>query len=150
MLNHALFADSPGYVLKPVGLRQKFPESPQQYRVRIQVISAQRLPPSSDPFVEASLNFSSRKTSPCKGIALNPRWNETIDLVVVTTSSMLSLTFLHLEIKTRTLLAQWVRPLAHVPLGYHHLPLYDSLFSRYVFATLFVRIDIDTLHAVTP
>jgi phosphatidylinositol phospholipase C delta len=58
---------------------------------------------------------------------------------------MLALTFLHLEIKGKGLVAQWTRPITAAPRGYHHLPLYDPLFSRYVFATLFVRIDVDVL-----
>ena len=144
--NHAMFIDSPGYVLKPLALRQKSQEISQRYRIRVVIISAQRLPPSTDLFVEASINCVSRKTSPTKSIAFNPLWNETLEFYVDATPTMLSLTCLHLEIKNRTLLAQWVRPLSVAPHGYHHLPLYDSLFSRYVFATLFVRIDIDNLH----
>ncbi len=150
VLNHALFVDSPGYILKPLALQQKVQETPQQYRIRIQVISAQRLPPSPDVFVEATLGSARQTCTPTKGVALNPQWNETLEFVSAVTPSMLSLTFLHLEIKNRALLAQWVRSLADTPHGYHHLPLYDSLFSRYVFATLFVRIDVDTLHSVIP
>jgi len=144
-LNHAMFIDSPGYILKPLALRQKTPESRQRYRVTIHLISAQRLPPSSDLFVEASIGAASRKTSLLQGVAINPQWEETICFDITIFPSMLCLTFLHLEIKHRTLLAQWVRSLDAAPRGYHHLPLYDSLFSRYVFATLFVRIDIDEL-----
>jgi len=145
-----MFVDSPGYILKPLGLRQKVQETAQEYEISIQLISAQRLPPSGDLFVEASISSSTQKTNSVKGTAINPRWNETLRFTITSTPSMLSLTFLRLEIKNRALLAQWVRPVSDAPRGYHHLPLYDSLFSRYVFATLFVRIDIDALHNVSP
>ena len=142
--------DSPGYVLKPISLRQKTVERVEQYRVRVRIISAQRLPLSSDILVEASIGSINRKTSSMKAPTINPLWNETLEITITTTPSLLGLTFLRLEIRNRALLAQWMRPLSMAPRGYHHLPLHDSLFSRYVFATLFVRIDVDILHDDTP
>ena len=156
VLNNALFADSRGYVLKPPALRQKLSESTNRYRLRIQVISAQRLPLSSDLYVQGCLSsetseahpYPHRRTSAIKHKSLNPVWDEPLTFEFNTTPSMLELTFVHLEIRNRNLVAQWVRPVSTAPRGYHHLPLYDPLFSRYVFATLFVRIDVDILHTV--
>lgn len=154
VLNHALFGDSLGYVLKPPALRAKVAESVKRYRIRLQVLSAQRLPLSSDLYVEAKITHGSPDTPPNKrtkiirGKALNPIWDETLTFEHNCTPSMLDLTFLHVEIKNRTLLAQWARPISAAPRGYHHLPLYDPMFSKFVFATLFVRIDVDILHDV--
>ena len=159
-LNHGLFVDSPGYVLKPPALRHKLVEPTRRYRLRVRIISAQRLPPSNDISVEVTLTLPQshdeqreRNTSSVKGPTLNPLWNEAFAFDIQSTPSMLDLTFLHLKINTfkplRPLLAQWIRPLGSTPRGYHHLPLYDSLFSKYVFATVFVRIDLDTLHSDT-
>jgi phosphatidylinositol phospholipase C delta len=154
-LNHALFADSQGYVLKPPALRSKLQEPVKRHRIRLQVISAQRLPISSDLFVEARISHGDaevpppKRTDVIKGKALNPIWDHQLCFEIDTTASMLALTFLHLEIKNKSLLAQWARPITMAPRGYHHLPLYDPLFSRYVFATLFVRIDVDVLNDAT-
>ena len=145
-----MFVDTPGYVLKPIALRQKTIENEQRYRIVISVISAQRIPLSTDTFVEVSIDGISRKTKSTKCASPHPYWNEAFEFIIDCTPSLLSLTFLRLEIRNRVLIAQWMRPLAESPHGYHHLPLYDSLFSRYVFATLFVRIVIDTLHNVNP
>ena len=143
ILNHALFADTGGYVLKPPALRHKVVEVPAAYHIRIQVISAQRLP-AQDLFVEARIGDQSKRTSKVEGMALNPVWNETMEFCLRTTASMLDLGFLQLELKNKTqgLVARWAKPIARAPRGYHYLPLYDGLFSRYVFATLFVRIDV--------
>jgi len=151
VLNHAMFVDTPGYVLKPLALRQKTTEPTMRYRIRIKVISAQRLPLSCELYVEATINSTTRKTTNIEGRVMNAIWNETFEFTVDTTPSMLDLTFLHLEIRqsNKSLLAQWVRSISMSPKGYHYLPLYDGLFSRYVFATLFVRIDVDTLHVIS-
>jgi phosphatidylinositol phospholipase C delta len=145
VLNHAMFADTPGYVLKPLAIRQKVAEVPRTWRVRVEIISAQRLPlaSSSDLYVEATLDGMTKRTAQVKGTALNPRWNEAIEWTIICTSSEFDLTFLHLEVRNRALLAQWVRPLPAVPHGYRHLPLDDHLCSRFVFASLFVRIDVE-------
>jgi phosphatidylinositol phospholipase C delta len=152
VLNQAMFADTPGYVLKPLALRQKVAEVPRTWRLRVQILSAQRLPlaSSSDLSVEATLGASStKKTSVVKGMTLNPRWNDSLEWTMHCTPSQFDLTFLHLEVKSRgALLAQWVRPLPAAPKGYHHLPLYDHLCARFVFASLFVRIEIDEVGAV--
>ncbi|OCF55510.1 phosphatidylinositol phospholipase C, delta [Kwoniella mangroviensis CBS 10435] len=173
LLNHAMFHASNGYVLKPLALRQKVQEIPTRYRIKIQVISGQRMPLSPDLYVEATLkptsNYSSwssasstsssslyesppssptfRRTRISNGVTLNPNWSETITFELTIPPSSLSLNFLHLEIKNRQngLIAQWIRPLGLTPKGYHHLPLYDPMMSRFVFATLFTKIDIDIL-----
>ena len=155
-LNHGLFVDTPGYVLKPLALRHKLSEPTHPYHLRVRIISAQRLPPSNDISVEATLILPQshdeeriRNTNSVKGPTLTPAWNEAFAFDFTCAPSMLDLTFLHLKINTfkplRPLLAQWIRTLGRAPRGYHHLPLYDSLFSKYVFATLFVRIDLDIL-----
>jgi phosphatidylinositol phospholipase C delta len=154
ILNHALFGDSLGYVLKPPALRSKIVERPQRYRIRLQVISAQRLPISSDLYVEAKITHGSpdtptdKRTRTIRGKAINPIWDDQLNFEHSSTPSMMDLTFLHIEVKGKGLLAQWVRPVGKAPRGYHHLPLYDSLFSKFVFATLFVRLDVDVLHDV--
>lgn len=150
-LNHALFGDTLGYVLKPPALRGKVVEHPRRYRIRLHILSAQRLPITPDLHVEARINTgepgtpTTKRTSTLKGKAFNPTWDETMAFEIDSTPSMLALTFVQIEIKNKALLAQWARSVHAAPRGYHHLPLYDPLFSRYVFATLFVRIDVDEL-----
>lgn len=148
-LNHAMFVDTPGYVLKPLALRQKVVESPIKYRVSVSVISAQRLPLSSDLWVEVTLDGKTRATKPVEGCSLNPTWDQTFAYDLEMVPSMLDLTFLHIHIKhpksKGALLAQWIRTLRAAPKGYHYLPLYDTLFSRYVFATMFAKITIEQL-----
>ena len=155
-----MFAESQGYVLQPLALRQKTSENTSRYRLRVRLISAQRLPPSSDITVTVSVTIPSesddaktRQTNPIKGPTLNPHWNEAFAFDLCSTTSMLDLSFLHIKIHASQnhrdgLLAQWIRPLGRTRRGYHHLPLYDGLFSKYVFATLFVRIDLDRLEGV--
>lgn len=149
LLNHAMFVDTDGYVLKPMALREKVPDPMTRYRVIVSIISAQRLPLSSDLLVEVTLNSKTRFTRAIEGCTLSPTWNETFTFDLETTPSMLDLTFLHIEIKhpksKGSLLAQWIRTLRATPRGYHYLPLYDSLFSKYVFATIFTNITIDTI-----
>lgn len=147
ILNHALFADTQGYVLKPLALRQKISEMPVSARIRIEIISAQRLPLSSDLYVEGQIDEHEQETKVVKGTSMAPAWNETFDWTVTSVPSLLDLTFVRLEIKSKAngLLAQWVRPISAAPKGYHYLPLYDPLFSKYVFATLFVRITVDAI-----
>ncbi|KAK8865887.1 hypothetical protein IAR55_001035 [Kwoniella newhampshirensis] len=146
LLNHAMFHGSNGYILKPPALRQKVNEVCQSHRIKVTVISGQRIPLSPDLYVEASiLNFQpSKRTKAIEGLTLNPRWDETLSFVIYTTPSMLFLKFLHLEVKNKNgMLAQWTRPVELVPKGWHHLPLYDALLSKFVFATLFVKIEVE-------
>lgn len=138
-----MFINTPGYVLKPLSLRQKIQDPPQRHHLRIQIISAQRLPLDSDLSVSITLGSATRKTMETHGKTLNPYWKETFDFVNQFTEAERHLSFLHLEVKGKTLKAQWVKSISAAPRGYHHLPLYDSLFSKYVFATLFVKIEID-------
>lgn len=149
LLNHAMFVDTDGYVLKPLALREKAPDPLTQYRLTVSVISAQRLPLSSDLWVEVSFNSKTRSTKAIEGCTLSPTWNESFTFDFETSPSMLDLTFLHIEIKhpksKGSLLAQWIRTLRATPRGFHYLPLYDSLFSKYVFATLFAKITLDPL-----
>ncbi|WWD17929.1 hypothetical protein CI109_102374 [Kwoniella shandongensis] len=148
LLNHAMFHGSNGYILKPPALRQKIHELGQTYQIKVDIISGQRIPLSPDLYVEASIvNFQpAKRTKMLEGLTLNPRWEETLSFQISTTPSMLSLRFLHLEVKNRNgLLAQWMRPVALAPKGWHHLPLYDPLMSRFVFATLFVKIEVEVV-----
>ncbi|WVQ97242.1 hypothetical protein IAU59_004352 [Kwoniella sp. CBS 9459] len=179
LLNHAMFHASNGYILKPLALRQKIQEVPQTYRIRVHIISGQRMPLSPDLYVEATLKPSSSgstsssssssssssagpasvpsspsysRTRAVKGVTLNPQFDEIISFEITTPPSALILKFIHLEIKNKStgLLAQWIRPVALSPQGYHHLPLYDAMMSRYVFATLFARIDVQAVQAQAP
>lgn len=147
ILNHAMFVDTPGYVLKPLALRTKIIEPLIKYKVTVSIISAQRLPLSSDLWVEVTLNSKTRFTKTLEGCTPSPTWDETFTYELKTTPAMLDLTFLRVEIKhpksKGSLLAQWVRTLRATPRGYHYLPLYDSLFSKYVFATIFAKITIE-------
>ena len=151
ILNHAMFVDTNGYVLKPLALRHKppSPEKRQKYFVSVSILSAQRLPLSSDLRVEVTLGVKTRSTKSIEGCTLCPTWNETFKYEIECLPSMLDLTFLHIEIKhpksKGSLLAQWVRTLGVAPRGFRYLPLYDSLFSKYVFATIFVNITIDVI-----
>jgi len=149
ILNHAMFVDTNGYVLKPLALRQKVIELPTKYSISISIISAQRLPLSSDLRVEVTLNQKTQTTKSIEGVTLSPTWNESFKFEITCLPSMLDLTFLHIEIKhpksKGSMLAQWVRTLGVAPRGFHYLPLYDSLFSKYVFATIFVKITIDAI-----
>ncbi|WVQ85423.1 hypothetical protein IAT38_007588 [Cryptococcus sp. DSM 104549] len=162
LLNHAMFHGSQGYILKPLALREKVDEKSERYRLSVQVISGQRVPLAQDLYVSATLNGPAgvaRRTKPVAR-SLNPRWDETLSFEISTTPSMLMLNFLHLEIKGAEgspsassiasgggagAYAQWMRPVGLAPRGYHHLPLYDALMSRFVFATLFVRISVEKL-----
>nr|XP_019049181.1 phosphatidylinositol phospholipase C, delta [Kwoniella bestiolae CBS 10118]OCF28111.1 phosphatidylinositol phospholipase C, delta [Kwoniella bestiolae CBS 10118] len=170
LLNHAMFHASNGYILKPLALRQKVSELPTKYRIKVQVISGQRMPLSPDLYVEATLKPTStysswssassasssayesppssptfKRTRISNGVTLNPHWNEQISFEINVLPSELILNFLHLEVRNKQsgLIAQWIRPLGLAPKGYHHLPLYDPMMSRFVFATLFTKVDID-------
>jgi phosphatidylinositol phospholipase C delta len=151
ILNHAMFVDTNGYVLKPLALRHKTVtrELRQKYSISVTIISAQRLPLSSDLRVEVTLGEKTRTTKSIEGCTLSPTWNETFTYELECLPSMLDLTFLHIEIKhpksKQSMLAQWVRTLGVAPRGFRYLPLYDALFSKYVFATIFVNITIDPI-----
>lgn len=146
ILNHAMFDQTQGYVLKPLALRQKVLEAATAYKLDVRVISGQRLPLAPDLHVEVSVMDQTSRTQPLRGQAMNPLWNEHHPFKLTATPSSLSYTFLRIEIKnTKTMLARWIRPLADLPRGYRHLPLYDQLFTKFVFATLFVRIDLEEL-----
>ncbi|WVO17861.1 hypothetical protein L204_105559 [Cryptococcus depauperatus] len=146
LLNHAMFHGTNGYILKPLALREKVDEKPETYRLSVQIISGRRTPLTTDLCVEATLNGNvSKRTRSIKGVTLNPVWGETLTFVVSTTPSLLMLNFLHLEIKNKTVHAQWMRPVSLVPNGYHHLPLYDNILSRFAFATLFVKITLEKI-----
>lgn len=74
---------------------------------------------------------------------MGPQWDETMEFDITTKPSLLSLVFLHLELKLpKGVVAQWTRPLPDAGRGYRYLPLDDRDRSRYLFATLFVRIDV--------
>lgn len=149
MLNHALFAPG-GYVLKPPCLRfPKMFEREQKITITLNVISAQRLPPTPDLYVEATMfgpddYEESARTRRASGATLNPRWDSTLTFTIVTKPSLLALAFLHLEIKQNGngLLAQWIRPLSDCGRGWRYLPLEDGMRSRFLFASLFVRLDV--------
>ena len=150
-----MFEDGPGYVLKPLALRSKLLEPTHRFRVRLRIISAQRLPltQATDLFVRAALlgggpESLEYRTKTIKGTSINPYWNATVDFVILATPSTLHLTFIHLEIRNPSLLAQWIRPVARAPTGYHYLPLHDPLFSKYVFASIFVDFQVDDLGEV--
>lgn len=151
ILNHAMFAPG-GYVLKPPCLRYpKIYEREEKITVKLTIISAQRLPLSPDLYVEATLlgpgdYEESAKTKRIHEPTLNPRWDSTITFSIVTKPSLLALCFLHLEIKQSSngLVAQWIRPLADCGRGWRYLPLEDATRSKFLFASLFVRLDIET------
>ncbi|KAE8540073.1 hypothetical protein D1P53_004011 [Cryptococcus gattii VGV] len=146
LLNHAMFHGSNGYILKPLALREKVVEKPERYLLTVRIISGQRTPLFADLYVEATLNGKiSKRTRTLSQVTLNPLWDEILTFEITTTPSSLMLNFLHLEVRNKTLQAQWMRPVGLAPRGYHHLPLYDSLLSRFVFATLFVEITIKKL-----
>ncbi|WVQ71248.1 hypothetical protein IAR50_000773 [Cryptococcus sp. DSM 104548] len=149
LLNHAMFQGSNGYILKPLALREKVDEQPERYQLTIEVISGQRIPLAPDLYVEATLNGTvSRRTKSLSSVTLNPTWNDTLRFELTTKPSLLMLNFLHLEVKNKSLQAQWMRPVGLAPRGYHHLPLYDSLLSRFVFANLFVNIRVEKVQRV--
>lgn len=155
ILNHALFAPG-GYVLKPPCLRYpKIFEREERITVKLTVISAQRLPPTPDLFVEATLlgpddYEESIRTRRIHEPTLNPRWDATLAFTIVTKPSLLALSFLHLEIKQSGsgLVAQWIRPLADCGRGWRYLPLEDATRSKFLFASLFVRLDIENQEQV--
>lgn len=148
ILNHALFIDTGGYVLKPLALRLKVLEYPISIIVKIEIISAQRLPLSaSDLYVEGQIDEVEMETKVIKGTSMAPSWNHKMEWTIKTLPSLLELTFVKLEIraKGKGRVAQWVRPINALPKGYHYLPLYDDMFSKYVFATLFVKIQVEVV-----
>ncbi|WRT64100.1 uncharacterized protein IL334_001029 [Kwoniella shivajii] len=105
-----------------------------------------------------------RKTKTSRGITLNPNWDETFKFDIKVLPSNLMINFIHMEIKTASssssssssngngngngngsLLAQYIKPISLCPKGFHHLPLYDPMMSKYVFATLFTKIDVEEI-----
>lgn len=146
LLNHAMFHGSNGYVLKPLALREKVIEMPEKYLLTVRIISGQRTPLCADLYVGAILNGKiSKRTRALSQVTLNPLWDDTLTFEIISAPSLLMLNFLHLEVRNKALQAQWMRPVGLAPRGYHHLPLYDSLLSRFVFATLFVEITLEKL-----
>ncbi|KLT38471.1 PLC-like phosphodiesterase [Cutaneotrichosporon oleaginosum] len=147
--NHAMFHDG-GYVLKPLALRQKTAEVSVEYRVRIRIISAQRLPPTDEMYVEATIGDDEQETRELKEGSLSPRWDQTLEFTVSSLPSCLSLVFVKLAIKgSRGTIAQWCRPLTTAGRGFRYLPLEDNSRSRYLFATLFVRISYEPIDKPT-
>ncbi|BEJ17859.1 hypothetical protein CspHIS471_0701270 [Cutaneotrichosporon sp. HIS471] len=144
--NHAMFHGN-GYVLKPLALRQKTPEVPVKYRVRLRIISAQRLPPTDGMYVEATIGEDEYETRYLKGGGLSPRWDQTLEFNVTSVPSCLSLVIVKLTIKGSRggTLAQWCRPLTNPGRGFRYLPLEDNSRSRFLFATLFVRISYEPI-----
>ncbi|KAL7424581.1 hypothetical protein Q5752_000265 [Cryptotrichosporon argae] len=145
LLNHAMFADG-GFVVKPEALRHKVVETKKTYRVNVSIISAQRLPPVEDLHVVLTLSPASQtqpqRTAAIRKTTLSPVWNEHFRFDLACLASELDTTFLQLEIRSKALVAQWIRPLVAVPHGLHYLPLYDSACSKYLFATLLAVVDI--------
>lgn len=145
LYNHAMFHGG-GYVLKPLALRAKTNEVPIKYRVRVRIISAQRLPPTAGMYVEATINDDEKETRELKEGSLSPRWDETLEYTVMSRPSCLSLVFVKLAIKgSRGTIAQWTRPITAAGRGFRYLPLEDNSRSRYLFATLFVRISYEPI-----
>lgn len=141
-----MFHGSNGYVLKPLALREKVIEMPEKYLLTVRIISGQRTPLCDDLYVGAILNGKiSKRTRALSQVTLNPLWDDTLTFEIISAPSLLMLNFLHLEVRNKALQAQWMRPVGLAPRGYHHLPLYDSLLSRFVFATLFVEITLEKL-----
>lgn len=148
LVNHAMFHSPVGYVLKPQAMRHKHPEQEQRYRLSVRLISAQRLPPAADLYVEATLGESSAKTRVAAGKSLSRRWDDVLPFEFDAKPSHLAITFLHLEIKSKGqsgIVAQWMRSVHDAPRGYRYLPLDDQTRSRFLFSTLFVRIDVEVL-----
>lgn len=145
LYNHAMFHES-GYVLKPAALRYKTSEVPLKYRIRVRIVSAQRLPPTTGMYVEATINDVEKETHELKEGSLSPRWDETLEWTVESRPSCLALVFVKLAIKgSRGTIAQWTRPLTAAGRGFRYLPLEDTGRSRYLFATLFVRISYEPI-----
>lgn len=149
LFNHALFHAS-GYVLKPECLRVKMIEDPRRFRIRVKIISAQRLPPTADLYVEGTINDQTIKTQPSKQSSLNPHWHETLEFTLTTRPSCMAIEFITLELKGKNTVAQWTRSLADAGRGYRYLPLEDNTRSKYLFATLFVRIDVEDITPTSP
>lgn len=140
--NAALFHRG-GYVLKPAALRSKSGESSVRWGVRVQVISAQRLPPLADLYVEASVGDATQRTKAVRAASLGPRWDEVLEFEVEAKPSCLGLVFVHLELKSpRGVVAHVTRPLPDMGRGYRYLPLDDRDRARYLFATVFVKVDV--------
>ncbi|KAJ7180437.1 1-phosphatidylinositol-4,5-bisphosphate phosphodiesterase 1 [Mycena filopes] len=91
-----------------------------------------------------TISFS---TGPVKNNGFNPLWNEETCLPFDLVGSMKELIFVEFIVKQDKKreadpLASYIAPLSSLKHGFRHLPLHDIQLSQYLFATLFVHINI--------
>ncbi|KIY42849.1 PLC-like phosphodiesterase [Fistulina hepatica ATCC 64428] len=115
-------------------------------------------PPHSQVDVEAprdrSGSVSSQprryRTSVVKNNGFNPVWEESFCLPFLCQGGMMDLVFLKILIKREDKedeepVALHCSSLGSLARGYRHLPLYDAQLSQYLFATLFVKIEVEDI-----
>ncbi|KAI5984251.1 PLC-like phosphodiesterase [Pisolithus marmoratus] len=83
------------------------------------------------------------RTSPVKDNGFNPIWQESLRLTFECAANLMELVFVRFIIRDRDRrgkpIAVHCVNLANLPMGYRHLPLYDSQLCQYLFSTLFVK-----------
>ncbi|KAG8834855.1 Phospholipase C [Serendipita sp. 399] len=93
------------------------------------------------------------QTGIVKNNGFNPIWNEQMRLQFEVAGDMLDLVFVRFVVRDEgddedaTPLALYCMSLGSLNQGYRHLPLHDQQMSQYLFASLFVKLD---LREVTP
>ncbi|KAG8866054.1 Phospholipase C [Serendipita sp. 405] len=93
------------------------------------------------------------QTGIVKNNGFNPIWNDQLQLPFDVSGEMLDLVFIRFAVYTEgdnedaTPLAMYCISLGTLNQGYRHLPLHDQQMSQYLFASLFVKLD---LREVTP
>ncbi|PVG01669.1 hypothetical protein CPB86DRAFT_812298 [Serendipita vermifera] len=88
------------------------------------------------------------KTAVVKNNGFNPVWEESMSLKFEVAGDMLDLVFIRFIVRDEDdddddrALAMYCTSLGSLRQGYRHLPLHDEQMSQYLFATLFVHIDL--------
>lgn len=92
-----------------------------------------------------------KQTSIVKNNGFNPIWDEQLDMKFEVAGDMLDLVFIRFLVRDEDddeddqPLAMHCASLGSLKQGYRHLPLHDQQMSQYLFATLFVHIDLQEL-----
>ncbi|KAJ7059156.1 phosphoinositide-specific phospholipase C [Mycena amicta] len=109
--------------------------------------------PSNSPLAAPISNPVVYRTSAVKNNGFNPTWEEKLRIPFTCVGDMLDLVFVRFAVRQDgagagdddSLLGVYCTPLACLPSGYRHLPLWDTQLSQFLFSSLFVNIAIKDL-----
>ncbi len=86
------------------------------------------------------------QTTVIKNNGFNPVWEEDLMLPFECVGGMMDMIFLEVSVRDdgedEGAVAKYCLPLGSLGKGYRHLPLHDEQLSQYLFATLFVKVDV--------